>query len=673
MDDVYGLSDIKLANIFSKVLLKFKICDNACGSGAFLLASANTLYEIYNKINANSGMRNTEIGLKKLILINNLYGVDLNPNAIEIAKLRLWLWLVDAYKPNTTPEALPNIDYHLKSGNSLIGITNLESFFKKSLKLEDYFTGKPLKVLLLEKKKLIDDYQHKTGSEARLLKKQIEKLADPIRDSLSKELYNTISSKIDCTYEDFLNLSPFHWGFEFSEVFEDGGFDVIVGNPPYIQLQKMSKSADIVTKNSKLFYENADYKVYSKSGDIYCLFYERSNQLLRAGGILSYITSNKWMRNEYGQPLRDFFIKNVHMRHIIDIADLQVFKTATVECGILSFEAQKNQLILNKTTFSSCIISNDSDLANIEEYCSNNSSDKTFELGSPWSINTSIYDSIESKMKQYGVPLKEWDVSIMFGIKTGFNEAYIIDSNTRNVLIAEDPKSAEIIMPVLRGKDIQRYTYKFNDKYTICVKYGQYKTLSEEFPAIYNHLKKYEVDLKKRGQCRYTSSGKVNKGDYPGQHHWLELDNNPSEEYFDLMHSPKIMWGEISDHTKFSIDIAGVYCVDATCFFMTGKDLYYLLAILNSKLSEYAFSHIGTTTGMGTTRWKKYKIELLQVAKPDKTLKEAITNKAIELIEKRKKGEEVSSIESEIDNLVYRLYQLNDEEISEIETSIASN
>lgn len=596
--------------------------------------------------------------------------MDLNPNAIEIAKLRLWLWLVDAYRPNTVPEALPNIDYHLKSGNSLIGITNIDSFFKKSLKIEDFFTGKPLKVLLLEKKKLIEDYQHKTGNEARLLKKQIEELADPIRDSLSTELYDSLSHRINYSYKDFLNLSPFHWGFEFSEVFENGGFDVIVGNPPYIQLQKMSKSSDIVTKNSKSYYENGEFKVYSKSGDIYCLFYERSNQLLKKGGILSYITSNKWMRNEYGQPLRDFFIKDVSMRHIIDIADLQVFKTATVECGILSFETTKKASNINQTTFSSCIISNNSDLNNIEDYYSANCENKTFILGSPWSINTPIYDSIESKMKQHGIPLKDWKVSIMFGIKTGFNEAFIIDHETKDRLIKKDPRSSELIMPVLRGKDIQRYTYHFNNKYTICIKFGQYKTLPIDYPAIYGHLKQYEDDLKQRGQCRYTSSGRINEGDYPGQHHWLELDNNPSEEYFKLMRGPKIMWGEISDHTKFSIDVSESYCVDATCFFMTGNDLYYLLAILNSKLSEYAFSHIGTTTGMGTTRWKKYKIELLSVPMPDISTKEIITDKVKELIKNRNEGSDTDTIESEIDQMVYELYDLNEEEIQEIEGSV---
>ncbi len=149
-----------------------------------------------------------------------------------------------------------------------------------------------------------------------------------------------------------------------------------------------------------------------------------------------------------------------------------------------------------------------------------------------WCILSPIEQSIKRKIEAVGVPLKDWNISINYGIKTGCNEAFIIDGATKDALIAQDPKSAEIIRPILRGRDIKRYSYEFADKYVILAEFGSHKYLEEKYPAIYNHLLSYKTKLEQRGQCRYMANGKPNpKGEYPGQHHWLELDNNPRRHY----------------------------------------------------------------------------------------------------------------------------------------------
>ena len=237
-----------------------------------------------------------------------------------------------------------------------------------------------------------------------------------------------------------------------------------------------------------------------------------------------------------------------------------------------------------------------------------------FTTSDSWVILNPIEQSIKRKIEAVGVPLKEWDIKINFGIKTGCNEAFIIDEAKRAELIAQDPKSAEIIRPILRGRDIKRYGYNWPHLYVITCYFGIHKVLDKRYPAIYKHLLQFKDKLQARGQCRYTSSGKArDDADYPGQHHWLELDNNPTIEKMEDFSQPKIVWGEISDRTKFCYDDRGKFFPEATTFFMTGKHLKYLLFILNSSLSEYLFSKIGTTTGVGTIRWKKFKIENLLV------------------------------------------------------------
>ena len=276
-----------------------------------------------------------------------------------------------------------------------------------------------------------------------------------------------------------------------------------------------------------------------------------------------------------------------------------------------------------------------------------------------------IEQGIKEKIENIGTPLKEWDIKIYRGILTGFNEAFVIDEQTRNKLVKASPKSAEIIRPILRGRDLTRYNYNFSDLWMIIAEFGSYKYLKSDYPNIYNHLAQFEGRLKERGQCRYTSSGRSNlEKEFPGQHHWLELDNNPSKEFLDFFSKPKIVWGEISDKSKFAYDEANYY-TEATTFIMTGENLKYLMSQLNSKLLEWYFNQIGTATGVGTNRWKKYTIEQLPIKIPTEEeiilIESLVTNRinSVDIIDKTK-------IEHLLDKIVYSQYNLTDDEIEHI-------
>lgn len=603
IDDVYKLSDIRLADIFGNVLGHIRVCDNACGSGAFLLAAADVLFDIYYTVNAKSGLSNSEVAMKKLILAHNIFGVDLNANAVEIAKLRMWLWVVDSYKPGYV-EALPNIDYNVLAGDSLIGYVSIKDKLSTTISLDDYGADEStVEDLLREKESLIAKYRSQSGNEARTLKVRIDNINRRISGKLSMAVYGAHADDVKCSSMEFFALTPFHWGFEFSEVFEEGGFDVIVGNPPYIHLEDLKESL------ARQFYEHSSFKTFKSKGDVYQLFYERSNELLKNGGILSYITSNSWMKAKYGTETRKFFVRSTEPLFIIDLADLKIFKSATVEANIFSYQKNCEKMDREQIVLPSCILSDNGALSNIHDFFIQNKVDSIFKYDDVWNVSDETVDGIMNSIKKNSQPLKNMGIQIRYGIKFGTKDAFLIHEDVKNKLISQDPKSEELIMPILSGRDLQRFSFKLSDNYVILVGYDYHDRIINSYPAIYNHLLKYETVLKSRGQCK----GKKKDGcDYPGQHHWLELDNNPGEEYIATFNQNKIAWIDLSDKGRFALVPRGIALSD-TAFFFTCDDSYYLLGILNSNVVTWYFGNICATSGAGTNRWKKQYVEQIPI------------------------------------------------------------
>ena len=285
----------------------------------------------------------------------------------------------------------------------------------------------------------------------------------------------------------------------------------------------------------------------------------------------------------------------------------------------------------------------------MSDYCRENLMPNIF-LSDSWIILSPIEQSIKSKIERIGKPLKDWDIHINYGIKTGFNEAFIIDGKTKDALIAKSPKNAELIRPILRGRDIKRYKADFADLWIIATFPSLHYNI-DNYPDIKEHLLSFGYD-----RLKQTGDNGARK---KTNNQWFETQDSIS--YWEDFSKQKIVWGEISDKSKFALDELGMY-PEATTFLMTGDNLKFLLAILNSKLGEWAFNQIGTKTGMGTNRWKKYTLESLSVKIP--TCDEL---KLIELLVDHIIHEPNQEKITALDYAIYQLYQLSDEEISFIE------
>jgi hypothetical protein len=332
IDGMYKL-DIRIQkDIFNGIVTNLTVCDNACGSGSFLLSAANMLLDVYKVMNEIASIGYSEIELKKLILKHSLYGVDINPNAIEIAKLRLWLWLVASYsKENIEP--LTNIEYNIRTGNSLIGYLGITKIRDK-LSLRDWIVrdgSNSLKVLLNRREREITEYKSLSGSKAKELKEKIEERDREIRDLLDAKLYEEVSLHKKIGIEEYKTLKPFHWGFEFGEIFnEKNGFDVIVGNPPY---------GNILTNAEKKVLYNFET---INANEIAANFIERTISLLAAHGIAGLIVANSIAINSGTSKARELIRKNMSESRMALFGTRPAKMFADAEIRVLVFLGEKD-------------------------------------------------------------------------------------------------------------------------------------------------------------------------------------------------------------------------------------------------------------------------------------------------------------------------------------------
>ena len=398
---------------------------------------------------------------------------------------------------------------------------------------------------------------------------EIAQLALWLRTAQPHRKLNTLNENIKCgnsliSDPEIAGEKAFNWQEQFPKVFEKGGFDVVIGNPPYVQLQSMGEMSDV--------YAKCGFETYNKSADLYCLFTERGYNLLKPGGLQSFIMPNKWMLVSYGKELRKFMAKT-DLQQIINFGDVQFFDEATIYvCIFVTHKSNEHNgdvlaLSLNQKTYHGDFLNEvPSQLA---VYPPDTFGDKE------WIIQPKAHFEILKKMQQ-GVALKNMPINIFRGILTGYNDAFFIDEDTRERLIAEDPKSAEIIKPLLRGRDILAW-YTFNDgQYIINPHNGLPKKEIlpiniDDYPAIKRHLDLYISQLTKRGD----------KGVTPY--------NLRSCDYLEEFNKPKIIYPNMTSIFPFCYDESGTL-TNQKCFFITTYDdsvnLKYLTAILNSKLCK---------------------------------------------------------------------------------------
>lgn len=449
-----------------------------------------------------------------------------------------------------------------------------------------------------------------------------------LRKSIAKEQnkrnpvgFNAAIKQIaDWNPYDQLKAAPFFdadWMFGVTD-----GFDIVIGNPPYVQLQSNSG----VLAN---LYQNCGFKSFERTGDLYCLFYERGHQLLAQGGHLCYITSNKWMRAGYGEKIRNFFAKETDPKLLIDFGGIKVFESATVDTNILLFRKDINKCSTR------CIVTKDNDkekVQNLALFVANNQIYSSFESSDSWVILSPIEQSIKKKIETVGTPLKEWDIQINYGIKTGYNNAFIITTEKRDEILSncsnlsERKRTEALIQPILRGKDIKNSEYRWAGLWLINTHNGvrgKYAPINiKDYPAVKQHLDLYWNDIKAR----------EDQGDTP-----YNLRNCA---YLDDFYQPKIMYADITQKLNFCFCKDVMFCNNTT-YFMNSKNpslLPKILHYLNSPLMDWYYRTISVQLGASAVRM--FTIYVLQIPLP-KSLNEDIykeyklTEEEIAFIENR--------------------------------------
>jgi len=503
--------------------LKLRVVDPACGSGSFLLGAYQYLLDWHLRyylshdpqshtrgknpplIAAEGGEYRLTTDAKKRILTSCVYGVDIDTQAVEVTKLSLLLKLLEG-----------------ETGQLTLGFERV-----------------------------------------------LPDLGQNIRCGNSLIDWNYFKGQIFPDEEEIQRVNPFDWKRAFPHVFAEGGFDAVIGNPPYIRQELLG--------DDKRYYQNT-YEVFTGTADIYSYFIEKGVRLLAPGGQFSYIVANKWMRANYGFKLREW-LKNRCIEEITDFDDLPVFTGATTYPLILRVSNREPHNRPWVTTVKTL------EFPSLQEYVDQNGSiaDQTrFEDGG-WSLAGIKTQKLMEKIRQNSISLDEYvQGKIYRGVLTGLNEAFVIDQTTRDRLIAEDPKSAEIIKPFLLGREIKQYETPKHTNYLIFTRRG---INIKEYPAVLNYLSQFRTRLEPRPK---GWKGKEWKGRKPGNYSWYEIQD--TIDYYKEFEKVKIIYPNICKKPEFTLDRNGLYANQKT--FIISTDDLFLLGILNSSVMMLYFENV---------------------------------------------------------------------------------
>ncbi|MDK4439665.1 class I SAM-dependent DNA methyltransferase [Enterococcus faecium] len=585
--DVWGVNSKKVISEIKVALDNFKVLDPAAGSGAFPMGMLQQLLKTYERIET----RFDPYKLKLSIIENNIFGIDLQPMAIEISRLRAWLSVIVDEEDKKNIKPLPNLEFKFITANSLIklekGQTDLFADPDLDVKLQDlrdkYFNARKHHT----KKEYQEKYYKLTTGQISMFEDERTrqlKSFDPFKNRIAADFFDP------------------HIMFGIND-----GFDAVIGNPPYIHFEKMEKTIrDFYKNNSKKF----GFTTYAARGDMYTLFYEKGVQLLKEGGFLSFITSNKWMRAGYGEKLRDFFLKETNPVELIDLG-AGMFESATVDTNILLLQKGENHHQLKALTLG------EDGSENMSDYIRRHAVSIDYKVGESWTILSEIEQSIKKKIEAVGTPLKDWDIKINRGILTGLNEAFIISKEKRDELVKVDPKSAEIIRPILRGRDIKRYEVNFQNLYLINTHNGYVSEDGEtvppinvdDYPAIKDWLENGNWNTKpKLGTNIERLTKRTDQGVTPY--------NLRSLAYMDDFSKLKILFSEIVQSPQFYLD-ENNFIMNDTVTFISGLQLEYLVKYLNSRIifSIYKSFYAGGGLGTNGIRVKKTFLQNLPIPK----------------------------------------------------------
>ena len=652
----------------------------------------------YNKNDEKSQRAQQTLFDEKRYLIEHcLFGVDINPTSVQICRLRLWIELLKhAYYTQASGykalETLPNIDINIKCGNSLLYTLPLEGrwFAPNSRQIQEtiaeYYrsSNKERKQTLWEaiekykdavKTKLWEEEKKEAQEKENYWAEEVKKLTQRLEAAdknewnkydptvVKKELkqakaeHKKACQALEEVERNCANTRTFEWRLEFHDVWgTDGafvGFDAVIGNPPYIQLQSMGNRATQLKQQG--------YETYDSMGDIYSLFYELGYKLLRPDGKLCFITSNKWMRAGYGEKTREFFSTKTNPILLIDFAGVKIFENATVDTNILLFSKSENQ---HKTL---CAVANKHEkdsLNNLSLFVEQQHTICDFSNSDSWVILSPIEQSIKRKIEAVGIPLKDWDIQINYGIKTGCNEAFIISTEKREEILAncqteeERRKTDELIRPILRGRDIKRYSYEWAELYLIATFPARHYNI-DDYPAVRDYLLSFGIErLEQTGQT-YIIDGKAIKARKKTNNKWFETQD--SIAYWEDFGNPKIIWKIIGSQLAFTIDNNGIMLNNA-CYLLTGNHLAHILGFLNSSpLIWYSEITNMNKTGVGDAQVGAQNIILFPIPS-------IIDEEVVEIVEQLLSTPDSSNLKRILSERIYAIYRLDIEERSYLES-----
>jgi type I restriction-modification system DNA methylase subunit len=690
--------EIKNLNI---ALTNLKALDPAVGSGAFPLGLMQIILKVKQVIARREGMTIERGSLvisqwKREIISHNLYGVDIKPEAIEIAKLRMWLSLVVDIPNLENVEPLPNLDYKLMCGDSLIStvngenlipvpqqqqqllldVTPIQSAIQPLLELQElYFNAEAQSRSNLRQEILAAErniFQVAIGvrvalpsaDRTQLLENQLKEIEVKLNRMKGKsakkweqdkaEIKNKITQLKALTNsvakgEKALNF--FQYYLHFRDVFDSkGGFDLVIGNPPYVRQEEIKELKPALQQ---------EYECYTGVADLYVYFYEKGFNLLKSGGYLTYISSNKWFRSNYGEKLRKFLAENGRIEYLIDFGDASIFD-ATVDTNIIL--VSKNQAV-NHNAY----------VLNWKPEAALNEFPAVFKQRSfliqqksltpdGWRLESPTVLALLDKLKAAGTPLGEYvNGRFYYGIKTGFNEAFIVDQETRDRLISEHPSSAEVLKPLIRGRDVKRWCVNYQDLYLLFIPWHfplhhdqsiqgvskkAEKFFKQDYPAIYDHLLNFQDQLSSR-----------NKAETGIRYEWYALQRCAAS-YWQEFETPKIVYPDIFTKTCFTFDQCSLYLSNTAYFIHTTEK--WMCGLLNSKLINWFYQFYSNTLGDANRSFSIYikEIPIPPVPGTDRPIIENLVQKCLDA-----KGKGVEKYEQEIDDRIAQLYGLTPEEI----------
>ncbi len=741
-----------------------KVIDPACGSGAFPMGMLHKLVFILGKLDPhNARWKEKQIAKaseiddatarkaaidaieqaferneldygRKLYLIENcIFGVDILPIAVQIAKLRCFISLivdqrVDDNQPNRGIIPLPNLETKFVAANTLIGVDRpvlsygasktaevlldpkiaekekdladvLRQYYKAQrpgTKAKYRGFGEELckEINVLRKKASVSErlepdylFNDLVTLDAALnalpsLKKELAAVAMPFRSSeieqkereladvrhrymtartpktkdkyrmQDKQLRQEISALLKKdgwpggTAEQLAQWDPYDQNVQ-AEFFDlewmygiADGFDIAIGNPPYVRQEQIKELKPLLQQQ---------YECYTGIADLYVYFYERSFRTLKDGGVLTYISSNKYFRSGYGEKLRHYLSTRATIRQLIDFGDAPVFTAISYPSIILLQKAPPNNNAVRALTWRPG--------PPIEEF------DAVFRAESfdmpqrelkadSWRLESKPVLRLLEKLRNSGTPLGGYvNGRIYRGIVTGLNEAFVVNRETRDRLIAEHKSSAEVLKPFLRGRDVKRWRVEYQDLWLIFTRRG---IDIKKYPAIYDHLHQFRKALMPGAPG----------GRKPGSYNWYEIQDNIA--YWQEFEKPKVLYPDIYEHQSFVFDINGYFCAN-TCYFIPFNDTW-LCGLLNSKLIEWFYSLVSNKVRGGYLR--AFTDYMTQVPIPDQAKFESLGKLTDKILAAKRANPDadVSALEREIDALVYKLYGLTVEEIKIVES-----